>query len=329
MAMDGPFLVYVEEQNQTFRPGARQALSHVVRVGEELDTDVMAVAIGEDVSEFADQLVELGPDRVLTAEGAVFESYSTDGFARVLQEVRDVYDASAVFLPASARGIDVAGYLAGKLGTTSATDITELRAEKGELAIKRPMYAGKSFARLRYQREPVVATLRANVFEENIVDDPGEVPVEAVSVDVEHSDLLSVVEDFRPSEGEKKELTEADIVVSGGRGLKGPDNWHIIEDLARVLNAAMGASRAVVDAGWRPHEEQVGQTGKTVSPSLYIACGISGAVQHLAGMRTSDVIVAINIDPEAPIFDVADYGIVGDIFEVGPRLIEELEDVTG
>ncbi len=324
--MNAPFVVYAEQKEGSVRPVSLQTISRIRRLCDDQERELIVVLLGEETSDAVDTVSRYGPDRVITGEGKPFSRYSTDGFAKAIIEVLESHDAEGVFMGATSRGKDLSGYLAGKLDMACATEITEIESENGEVPMKRPIYAGKAFENLVPAGEPVLATLRANVFE---AEERGDVDVETSALDVSFNedDLLSVVEKFRPSEGERKELTEADIVVSGGRGLKGPENFDIIEELADVLGAAVGASRAVVDAGWRPHEEQVGQTGKTVSPSLYIACGISGAIQHIAGMRTSKVIVAINIDPEAPIFDLADYGIVGDIFEVGPALIDELKSL--
>jgi electron transfer flavoprotein alpha subunit len=182
------------------------------------------------------------------------------------------------------------------------------------------MYAGKVRATIRLKSDKKILTIRPNVYpaEEN------EVTADVRDHQSDPGVIQSNVTEISTGSGDKLDVTEADIVVSGGRGLKGPENFHLISDLAKQLNAAQGASRAVVDAGWRPYEEQVGQTGKTVSPSLYLAVGISGAIQHLAGMSSSKYIVAINKDPEAPIFKIADYGIVGDLFEVVPKMLELL-----
>jgi electron transfer flavoprotein alpha subunit len=192
----------------------------------------------------------------------------------------------------------------------------------------RPRYAGKVFARERFDAEPAVLSVRANVF--TPVESPKAGSVHDLDVSMQGADFGAVVKEIRASAGAKLDVAEAPIVVSGGRGLREPENFRMLEELADALGgAAVGASRAVVDAGWRPHAEQVGQTGKTVAPTLYFAIGISGAIQHLAGMRTSKYIVAINKDPEAPIFKVADYGIVGDLFEVVPRLTEEVRRLRG
>ena len=218
--------------------------------------------------------------------------------------------------------------MAHKMGTGVAADVIEIKVQDGSLAIRRPIFAGKAMATYRASL-PAVVTLRPNTFLP--VDPAAGSPPEVVDLLVEElSGLCARVVETLPAPGQGRiDLTEADIIVSGGRGLKGPENFKLLEELAATLGAAVGASRAVCDAGWRPHSEQVGQTGKTVSPKLYIACGISGAIQHLAGMSSSKCIVAINKDPQAPIFEVADYGIVGDLFEVVPVLNEKAKVLLG
>jgi electron transfer flavoprotein alpha subunit len=199
--------------------------------------------------------------------------------------------------------------------------------EGGDILATRPVYAGKALIDVRVKTATKIFTLRPNVFTAGASQD-GAAKVEKVSVALDANDFGSVVKEVKVATG-RPDVTEADIIVSGGRGLKGPENFHLIESLADVLGAGVGASRAVVDAGWRPHDEQVGQTGKTVSPTMYVACGISGAVQHLAGMSSSKYIVAINKDKDAPIFQVADYGIVGDVFEIIPELTGQLKAALG
>jgi electron transfer flavoprotein alpha subunit len=223
-------------------------------------------------------------------------------------------------------GREVSARVAARLGAGLASDCTELSlAPDGQLEARRPIYAGKAFATCRFKREPAMASLRPNVFpllEGRAVAAPA---VSRVAIDFGPEALGARAVELVAAEGQKVDLVEAQIIVSGGRGLKGPENFHLVRSLAEVLGAAVGASRAVVDLGWIDHANQVGQTGKTVSPSLYVACGISGAIQHLAGMSSSKYIVAINKDADANIFKVATYGIVGDVFEVLPALTEELK----
>jgi electron transfer flavoprotein alpha subunit len=209
-----------------------------------------------------------------------------------------------------------------------AADVTDVSAEGGAVVVRRPVYAGKAFARLRIEASPAVVSLRPNAFPAGEHAAAG--AVEALDVDVDASSWGARVVSFEAASAGALDVSEASVVVSGGRGMKGPEHWGLLEDLRDALGSdvtALGASRAVVDAGWRPHGEQVGQTGKTVAPKLYIAVGISGAIQHLAGMRTSGTIVAVNKDPDAPIFGVADYGVVGDLFEVLPRLTSAVREM--
>jgi electron transfer flavoprotein alpha subunit len=210
-----------------------------------------------------------------------------------------------------------------------AQDCVEFSLEAGTLVAKRPIYAGKAYATVTYKDSvPQIATARPNVLALNEPDEARSAAVVDAEFSLDDSQLKTKVIEFQQEAAGKVDLTEAERIVSGGRGMKGPENYKILEELADLIEATVGASRSAVDAGWRPHSDQVGQTGKVVSPNLYIACGISGAIQHLAGMGTSKVIVAINKDPEAPIFQKADYGVVGDLFEVVPALAEQIRKLA-
>jgi electron transfer flavoprotein alpha subunit len=231
-----------------------------------------------------------------------------------------------VFLPASQMGKDLAPRVAAKLGAGLASDCVALKVENGDVIATRPVYAGKAVVDVRVKTDVKVFTLRPNVF--TATPGTGTASVTPMTVPLDPADFTSTVKEIHVASG-RPDVTEADIIVSGGRGMKGAEHFPLIEGLADVLGAGVGASRAVVDAGWRPHDEQVGQTGKTVAPTLYIACGISGAVQHLAGMSSSKYIVAINKDKDAPIFQVADYGIVGDLFDILPELTAQLKHALG
>jgi electron transfer flavoprotein alpha subunit len=224
-------------------------------------------------------------------------------------------------------GRDLAARTAARLGTACAGDLVELEiGADGTLRGRRPVYSGKAFARVAIPRtRPALATLRPNVFPAEPAERPGRGEPVALERPYDPARLRLRTVEIRRAAEQEVDVAEATIIVSGGRGLKGPENFSLVRDLARALGGAVGASRAVVDAGWIPHAHQVGQTGKVVSPTLYVACGISGAIQHLAGMSSSKVIVAINKDPEAPIFKIADYGIVGDVFEVLPALTRAVE----
>jgi electron transfer flavoprotein alpha subunit len=265
----------------------------------------------------------LAANRVLAATHPDFRLYSPDGFAATIASLAATYDA--VVFAATATGRDLAPRVAARLKVGLATDVTDLTIESGAVVITRPVYAGKALQRAKLTAKPALVSVRPNTFLA-VSAGTGAASIEAVAVPPFET-RVTVKEIKAPAQA-ALDVSEAPIVVSGGRGLKEPGNFKLLEDLATVLgNTAVGASRAVVDAGWREHGAQVGQTGKTVSPTLYIAIGISGAIQHLAGMRTAKTIVAINKDKDAPIFKVADYGIVGDLFEIVPRLTEEIKKI--
>ena len=269
------------------------------------------------------QLGEWGAKRVWLLENAAFAPYRAEVWTPVVAELAVREAPQAIFAPVTTRQREFMARLAARLGAGLSADSTAFAAEGGKLVATRPVYAGKLLSKMTWSKTPWMATLRPNVFR------PAEgggtaaaVEKPAVSIPPES---MKLVERKQEAASGLPELTEAEIVVSGGRGLKGPENFVILEELAKVMGAAVGASRAAVDAGWRPHRFQIGQTGRTISPKLYLGFGISGAIQHLAGMRTSKVICAINKDPEAPIFKIADYGIVGDLFEVAPLLTTEFK----
>jgi electron transfer flavoprotein alpha subunit len=313
-------LAVTEQRDGTLRKVSHEVLAAARQLADALGATVDAVVFGNgDVSGAAD-LGGFGADRVLMAEHADFANYCPDGQAATLGALAG--SAAAVVFAASATGRDLAPRVAARLGVGCATDVTALGVEDNKVIVTRPVYAGKALQKLRLTGSPAVISVRPNVFAPVEVAKAG--AVEAATVPAFTARVT--VTGIKAPEGGAIDVAEAPIVVSGGRGLKEPANFALIEELAAAFgNAAVGASRAVVDAGWRDHAAQVGQTGKTVSPGLYVAVGISGAIQHLAGMRTAKVIVAINKDKDAPIFKVADYGIVGDLFEVVPRLTEEIK----
>jgi electron transfer flavoprotein alpha subunit len=290
------------------------------QLADRLGGSVDAIVFGSGPVQGVDQLGRYGADRVLAASHPDFALYNPDGYSAVIAGSARTY--AVVLFPATATGRDLAPRVAAKLGVGCATDVTGLEIDGAKLIVTRPVYAGKALQRVRLDGAPAIATLRPNTIPAVEAVKAGatvEVPVPSFTARV-------TVKEIKAPPQSALDVTEAPIVVSGGRGLKDPSNFKLLEELAAALGtAAVGASRAVVDAGWREHGDQVGQTGKTVSPSLYFAVGISGAIQHLAGMRTAKTIVAINRDKDAPIFKVADYGIVGDLFEVVPRLTEEIK----
>ncbi|HUE76634.1 MAG TPA: electron transfer flavoprotein subunit alpha/FixB family protein [Longimicrobiales bacterium] len=321
-------LAVAEQRDGQLKRVSEEVVTAARRVADAIGGEVDAVVIGgPGVGDAAKSLGKFGADRVVAVEADALKSYNPQGYADVLEERTRAEEYFAVLFPATGAGRDLAPRLAARLDVPLASEATELEVKDGELVITRPVYAGKAFAAVTLEGSPRVVSVRQNVFrpEEN----PRETEVETVAASVDPGAWKVRVRDVKTSGGDVLDVGEAPVVVSGGRGLKGPEHWSLLEDLAGALGkrVALGASRAVVDAGWRPHAEQVGQTGKTVSPQLYIAVAISGAIQHLAGMRTASTIVAINKDPDAPIFKVADYGIVGDAFEIVPRLAEEIRKV--
>jgi electron transfer flavoprotein alpha subunit len=316
---------FVEARDGELRKVAYEVVTAARQVADGLGQEVHAVLIGgPGIGTKAREVARFGADKVFVAEDEALARYSAEGYRMVAVDFIREHGCEVAIFPGSALGRDLAPRVAARLDAGYAADCTELAVEGGGVIATRPRYAGKVFSRVRFSTTPAVVSVRPNSFTPAERPAAGEVQQVAVSLDAS-SFRAKVLEVQVATGGESVDVSEASVVVSGGRGLREPDNFKLLEDLASALGgAAVGASRAVVDAGWRPHGEQVGQTGKTVSPTLYFAVGISGAIQHLAGMRTSKVIVAINKDPEAPIFKVADYGIVGDLFEVLPRLTEEL-----
>jgi electron transfer flavoprotein alpha subunit len=264
---------------------------------------------------------------VVVADDPRLEKYSSTAYAKVIAGVAKQEHADVVLISATAMGKDCGPRVAVKLDAGIASDCIALKVDAGELIATRPVYAGKVLTDVKVVSTTKVFSLRPNVFTAG-ASSGNAAPVESASLALTDQDFASAVKEITQSSG-KIDVAEADIIVTGGRGLKGPENFAMIEELASALGGAVGASRAVVDAGWRPHDEQVGQTGKTVSPSLYVAVAVSGAIQHLAGMSSSKYIVAINKDKDAPIFQVADYGIVGDAFEVVPALTQQVKKLLG
>lgn len=318
-------LTYIEARDGRVKRPSLEALSEGRRTAEKLGGKAHALLIGDGVKGLASQVAPFGAETVYVVEDPRLKFYAPEGYAAAFQEAMKACGAGAAFFAATAQGRDLSATVAAALGTSTATECTGVAVEGGRIQVRRPVYAGKVTITVRFRKSPVVVSLRPNVFKAEEKRGAGAVQELKPSLPdaVLKTRTLGVV---ATSQG-KVELTEASIIVSAGRGIKGPENFKLRDELAAILGAAVGASRAVVDNGWRPHAEQVGQTGKTVSPNLYVAIGISGAIQHLAGMRTSKVIVAINKDPDAPIFKVADYGIVGDLFEVVPALNEEFKRV--
>jgi len=316
--------VFAEQRDGQIKKVTFELLSEGRKIADQLGEELGAVLLGKGVADLAASLGEYGADKVYVAESDALENYTTDGYTNVFADLVKQYEPGVLLMGCTVTGRDLAAQVAQRLETGLMTDCTGMEIADGQLVFTRPIYAGKAIVKAACpEARPVMATIRPNTFAAQASAKEAEI----INVTPNTGDIRQVIKDIVRQVSERPELTEADIIVSGGRGMKGPENFKLLEELADVLGAAVGASRAAVDAGWIPHSFQVGQTGKTVSPVLYIACGISGAIQHLAGMSSAKCIVAINKDEEANIFKVADYGIVGDLFEVVPVLKEELKKI--
>jgi len=317
-----------EQRDSELRKVSYEVASAARRLADEMGTTVSGVLLGAGVAGEAEKLGAYGADKVFLIEDDALKVYTTDAYSAAIANLVKENDPAILLISASVEGKDLSARLAAKLGVGLAMDCVKfaLNADK-KLIATRPIYAGKAVAEVVPAGDPQIATARPNVMDLVEPDESKKPEVVNVPFSVDAAELKTRVTEVLKDESGKIELTEADIIVSGGRGMKGPENYKILEEMAEVLGAAVGASRSAVDAGWRPHTDQVGQTGKVVSPNLYIACGISGAIQHLAGMSSSKVIVAVNKDEEAPIFQKADYGIVADLFDAVPVMTEEFKKI--
>jgi electron transfer flavoprotein alpha subunit len=322
--MSDNILVFIERRDGEIKRPSLEALGTGRRLADKRGGRLDALAIGPGASDCAEVLAAHGADRLLAVDAEHGQLYAPQLYASCVSLAAEQGDASVVLLAATAMGKDLAPRATARLKTACASDLIEVDIDDdGTVRGKRPVYSGKAYARVAtVGAKPAVATLRPNVFPLPTPDPSRKAEVQAIDPPVAAEDLGVRAVRFERPESQEQDVAEASMIVAGGRGLKAAENFALVRELATELDAAVGASRAVVDAGWIPHSYQVGQTGKVVSPTLYVACGISGAIQHLAGMSSSKVIVAINKDPEAPIFSVADYGIVGDLFEVVPALTE-------
>ena len=320
----GEVLAIAEQRDGRIRPVTNEVVTAAARLAEGLGGSVHALVLGgAGIGEHAGDLGSFGADVVRVGEDPSLGSHVPETHAAVIAEAVGSHDYAAVLFAATALGKDLAPRVAALIDAPLASDVTRLEVDGGRLVGMRPIYGGKAIARVGFEASPAVLSLRPNAFGTNGSQAGGR--TETFTASIPDSVRARIV-DFQAAGSGSVDVAEATVIVSGGRGMKGPEHWGLLEDLRSALgpDTALGASRAVVDAGWRPHGEQVGQTGKTVAPKLYFAVGISGAVQHLAGMRTAQTIVAINKDRDAPIFAIADYGIVGDAFEVLPRLSAEI-----
>lgn len=315
--------VITEQRDGEFRKVSYEAVSEGRRLADGLSTEVTAAVLGSGIEGIAAELGKYGADKVLVADDTSLADYNTDAYTNVLAQFIQAQDPVLIIMGATMQGKDLAGRLAARLDAGVAMDCVAIKLENGQLIYTRPMFGGKVVADVEIEGSPQIVAIRPNVM--SITETSREGTIEKPAFDA--GEVKTTVLEKSMETGDKVELTEADIVVSGGRGTGG--NFAEVEELAAALGGAVGASRSAVDEGWRPHSDQVGQTGKVVSPTMYVACGISGAIQHLAGMSTSKYIVAINKDPEAPIFSKADFGIVGDLFEIVPAITAEVKKIQG
>ena len=319
--MSKKLLVFLEQREGKIKKSSFEALSLASKLSSEHGFESEAVVIGNEIENLTD-IAKYSVAKITHFKNNGLENYSSSAYGEILADFIKENSIDVVFFSNTALGKDLAPKVSVKTDAGIIADCIELKIADGEFIATRPVFAGKAIVETKLNSARKIFTLRPNVFKAAIVENPKDANVvvkEAVS-----PSLKTRVTGFKKSDG-KLDVAEAELIVSGGRGMKAPENFKLIEELAESLNAAVGASRAVVDAGWRPHGEQVGQTGKTVSPSLYIACGISGAIQHMAGMSSAKYIIAINKDKDAPIFSIADYGIAGDLFEVLPALTNEIK----
>ena len=327
--MANDIFVWIDHQHGEADSISWETVAMARRLAGDLGGGVTAVVLGEGIGELAQATIHYGADRAIAVDDPVLKDFRLEAYGPVLANVIQANEPAIVLLGASNKGRELAPCVAAKLGVGLAADCTDLEVSDGNLVATRPVLVGNLMARITFSAaRPHMATLRRRVFPALEADTARSGEVTAADANLTEEQVPTKVLGYETAEGEVS-LNDASIIVSGGRGVGGPEGFAPIKALADVLGGAMGASRAAVDAGWIPYAHQVGQTGKTDQPDLYIACGISGAIQHLAGMKTSKIIVAINKDPEAPIFKVARYGIVGDLFKYVPALTEEFRRRLG
>ncbi len=310
-------LVFLEHHGDELQKGSLGVLSKAASLG---DPDVAGVVVGSDVRALAPSAGKFGAAKVYVADDPLLEAPLPQPRVDVLARLVGERGFDTVLFAQSVLAADIAAALAARLDAGLNWDLTDLVRQDGSLIGKRPALADSIYVDVGWRSTPRLALIRSGTFEPNATG--GEAEVEEVSVELEDFSTRARMVEQAHEESEGPSIEDADVVVAGGRGLGGPEHFTLVEELARALGGAVGATRAVVDAGWYPYSTQVGQTGKVVSPKLYIACGISGAIQHKVGMQSSNVIVAINKDPNAPIFEYSDLGVVGDVHEVVPKLTE-------
>ncbi len=316
--------VITEFRGGAFRRVSFEVASEGRRLADALGEPLTAIALGDGVTAAAAELGHYGVEKVYALDQPLLKDYLAETYAPVMAEILTTLQPKVVLSASSVDGKDLSARLAARLGAGLAQDCTELKIDGGALKARRPVYAGKALAWYEWAAGayPQMASCRPNLMTCLPADTSKSAAVEAPAVTVPAAKSRVVSVDAAAG---KVDLAEAQFIVSGGRGMQGSENFAILEQLAELLGGAVGASRAAVDAGWRPHADQVGQTGKVVTPILYLACGISGSIQHLAGMGSSKFIVAVNKDPEAPIFSKADFGVVEDLFQFLPAFLDEVK----
>ena len=317
--------VVAEQREGVLRKISYEIVSEGRRLADELGQKLLVLLLGSNIKKQAEIFENYGADKVIFVDDPELEIYTPDVYKAVITQIIEKEEPSLLLIGASVQGKDLAARLSAKLDVGMAQDCTSFSINNGNLEALRPVYAGKAYARVTFENSwPQMATARPNVMSISKIDISGTIEIVEEKINIDEGSIKTKVVEIIKDKGERVNLTEADIIVSGGRGMGGSENFKVLEKLADLLGAAVGASRAAVDSGWRPESDQVGQTGKVVSPNLYIACGISGATQHIAGMSTSKYIVAINKNKEASIFQKADFGVVADLFDVVPCFTEEV-----
>lgn len=323
--MSNDVFVWIEQNDGEVDPISWQAMTAARTLAHEIGGHAVAIVIGTQNDSLTQQAAHYGAVKVFSADDSSLNRFRLEPYASIITQLAQDESPSAIIMGASTAGLELSAYVAAKLQTGLASDCTDLSVDSGQIVATRPALIGNLMATIRFKDTgPSMATIRRNVFPPADHDTTRSAQVSSLPVSITEDDIATKIASVETSAG-KVSLTDANIIVSGGRGVGGPEGFKPVIELAEALGGALGASRAAVDAGWIPYPHQVGQTGKTVQPDLYIACGISGAIQHLAGMKNAKVIVAINKDGDVPLFKYARYGIVGDLFEYLPALVEEVK----
>ncbi len=310
-------LAYTENWNGEFKKLSLELVSYAYAIAEKIGTQVVCLTVGNVTDEKLLELSKFGASKVIVANGEGLQSFTNQSYTKLIAEVATGQNAQVVVFANNASGESLAPRVSVRLRAGLAPNVVEVPSSVEPFVVRKKAFSGKAFVDFKINSAIKVLTLTQNAFK--IIENPKDCSIEKHNFDASPADLAVAPKQLIKSDG-KMSISDAEILISAGRGLKGPENWGMVEEMAQILGAGTCCSRPVADLGWRPHHEHVGQTGKVVAPNLYIAIGISGAIQHLAGVNGSKVLVAINKDTEAPFFESADYGIVGDAFDIVPRL---------